>query len=296
MVDRLLGELRHYSSVFSLLVVIVAFNASFISLSAAKALAQNSGKELFEQRCAACHSIGKGRLVGPDLKGVNERRSQDWLLRFVKSAQSVINSGDIPAKALFDEFKIMMPDQALSDDQIRAILSYVKESEGGKEISPPQGAKDESREPTREEILLGQNLFQGKTRFANGGPSCISCHNVTNQDVLGGGILAKELTTVYSRLGAAGIKAIVSNSPFPVMQAAFSGGPFLESEVDALVAFLRHANKENTLHQPREYGWAMFLAGSIGVMLMLGFYRVVGRRRKRRSVNQSIYDRQIKSE
>ena len=42
----------------------------------------NEEKALFEQKCAACHTIGKGRLVGPDLAGVNKRRSKKWLNNF----------------------------------------------------------------------------------------------------------------------------------------------------------------------------------------------------------------------
>ena len=43
----------------------------------------SNGKSLFEQKCSACHTIGGGRLVGPDLKGVTETRSQEWLTNFI---------------------------------------------------------------------------------------------------------------------------------------------------------------------------------------------------------------------
>ena len=34
-----------------------------------------TGEEIFQSGCNACHTIGGGRLVGPDLLGVSERRS-----------------------------------------------------------------------------------------------------------------------------------------------------------------------------------------------------------------------------
>jgi len=34
----------------------------------------------FNGRCTACHTYGKGIKVGPDLKGVNQRRKREWLL------------------------------------------------------------------------------------------------------------------------------------------------------------------------------------------------------------------------
>ncbi len=39
-----------------------------------------SGRLLFEQKCTACHTIGAGIRVGPDLSGVTERRSEDSLM------------------------------------------------------------------------------------------------------------------------------------------------------------------------------------------------------------------------
>lgn len=261
--------------------------------------AQDAGKEAFQQRCAACHSIGGGRLVGPDLAGVHDRRTELWLLKFIKTPQAVINAGDASAKALFDEYKMVMPDQALSDEQIKGILVYIREKGGGK---PAPAAKTKTAavaqwpEPTLEDIVRGRDLFQGKQRFANGGPSCISCHNVTNNAVLGGGILAADLTMVFSRTGGPGIQAILSNPPFPVMQAAYDGRLPDDGEIRALIGFLQHADKENTLQQPREYSWVMFGAGLGGVGVLLGFYSLMWRRRKRGSVNQDIYDRQIKSE
>ena len=44
--------------------------------------AQEPGEQLFQSTCSACHSIGGGRLVGPDLAGVIDRRSQVWLEEF----------------------------------------------------------------------------------------------------------------------------------------------------------------------------------------------------------------------
>jgi protein SCO1/2 len=44
-------------------------------------------KKVFNQRCTACHTFGKGVKVGPDLKGVTARRQRPWLLKFVRSSQ-----------------------------------------------------------------------------------------------------------------------------------------------------------------------------------------------------------------
>ncbi len=262
------------------------------------ASAQESGKEIFQKSCAACHSIGAGRLVGPDLKGVNDRRPEDWLLKFIKSSDKLVKSGDKTAVALLDEYKMPMPDQALSDEQIKKVLAHIKETAGGptavKEAPAAQPAASAAAHP--DEIQLGGDLFEGKVRFANGGPSCNACHHVASDAHLGGGVLAAELTLVFSRMGKQGLSAMLAGNPFPVMQAAYAGKEFSEKEINALVGFLQHVDQEHARQMPKEWGWRMFSAGAGGVVVLLGIAGLAGRGRKKKSVNQDIYDRQIKSE
>jgi len=267
------------------------------------ASAQETGKQIFQKSCAACHSIGAGKLVGPDLAGVNDKRPQDWLIKFTKSSQALVKSGDKTATALFEEYnKMPMPDQALSDDQIKKVLAHIKEAGGspaaGKEAAAPsaQAAKESAPVATPDEIQRGEDLFEGKLRFANGGPSCNACHHVTSDALLGGGLLAAELSLVFSRMGHAGVRAVIENSPFPVMQAAYAGKALAENEILALVGFLQHVDQEHARQMPREWGWRMFSAGTGGVVVLLGIFSLAGRRRKNRCVNQDIYDRQVKSE
>lgn len=105
--------------------------------------------------CTACHTIGKGKLIGPDLKGVNDRHNEAWLLSFIRSSQTMIKNGDPVAVKLFEENnKIPMPDNILTDDQIKGILTYIRNydeaavaaTEGGKpgEVSKPSGEGESS--------------------------------------------------------------------------------------------------------------------------------------------------------
>ena len=263
------------------------------------ASAQESGKDIFQKACAACHSIGAGRLVGPDLKGVGDRRPEDWLIKFIKSSAGMVKSGDKTAQALFDEYKMPMPDQALSDERVKKVLAHIKETGGstaaGKDAAAP-AASAPAVEGTPAEIKLGGELFEGKVRFANGGPSCNACHHVKSDALLGGGVLASELTLVFSRMGRQGVSAILGNTPFPVMQAAYAGKEFSQKEINALVGFLQYVDKEQARQMPKEWGWRMFSAGAGGLIVLLGIFSLAGRGRKKRCVNQDIYDRQVKSE
>ncbi len=261
--------------------------------------AQGPGEQVFNTTCFACHTIGGGRLVGPDLMDVHERRSQAWLLDFVRSSQSMIDNGDPEAVALFAEFnQLPMPDPMISDEQITQVLSYieVQSSAAIAETLLAENQPEVQAQPASEEdIQTGQDLFQGILRFEEGGPACNACHEVRNDAVIGGGILATELTSVFSRMGGAGVKAILGHAPFPVMQAAYQGQSLTEQEVTALVAFLEYADSAQYNQLPRDYGVGLFLSGLMGASILFILFGVVWRGRKKGSVNQAIYDRQIKS-
>lgn len=277
------------------------------------------GEQNFQQHCGICHTVGSGKLVGPDLAGVHERRSREWLETFVKSPQAMINSGDAEAVAIFAEFnQLPMPDPLLSAAQIKDVLSYIEDvsetlPNPTAAINPPAFSQpaidqpidtsveiedqvaDVSTQATTEQINHGRDLFQGTVRFANEGPTCNSCHDVRNDAVIGGGILSKELTTVFSRMGGPGVRAILGRPPFPVMQSAYLDRALSDEEIVSLVAFLQYADQEQLNHQPRDYGVGLFSSGLAGTAIVFGLCSFIWRGRKKGSVNQAIYDRQVKS-
>ena len=84
------------------------------------------GKLDFESKCLACHSIGQGRKLGPDLAGVTDRRSSEWLTKWLKSPEKMLQS-DANAKAMLKESGgLPMPNQNLSDEEIRQYIGYFK--------------------------------------------------------------------------------------------------------------------------------------------------------------------------
>jgi len=284
--------------------------------------AQQPGEQDYLTFCTACHNIGVEGLLGPDLAGVHDRRSQEWLMEFVDDSTSMIERGDPEAVALFEEYNsVPMPPLGLSEAQIGGILVYIESASvaiaaGGPPIvvnppiPDPQAASAEPAVaaeapvadpdaplplPPAEQIVLGQDLFQGRARFDNDGPTCNSCHEVVNDAVIGGGILAADLTTVFSRLGGPGVQVMVGTSPFPVMQAAYEEKALTADEVNALVSFLQAADQESAFQTPRDYGRGLFFGGVIGTAGFFGFCSILWRGRKRGSVNQTIYDRQVES-
>lgn len=254
------------------------------------------GEKAFTEVCVACHTIGNGNLVGPDLAGVTERRSTDWLVKFIKSPQAMIDAGDKVADSLFQAFnQVIMPDQvSYNDDQIKEILAYISaQSKNG------AGATAQSNQPALEGSWQnGEKLFVGLTRFSNGGPACNSCHNVNFQGTMSGGALAKDLTQAVSRLTPNGTKAFFGSAkmPMPQMQQSYEGRSLTPQEIADVLAFLTRAD-ELAKKEPltSDVGSNMLTGGIIGVVVLIGLFSLFWMKRKQRAVNYSIYERQIKS-
>ncbi|MBL6663323.1 MAG: cytochrome c [Flavobacteriales bacterium] len=252
------------------------------------------GEALYNQNCTACHKFGQ-KLIGPDLIGINEKRSEKWLIEFIRSSQSMIKSGDAEAVAIFEEFnQMVMNDQThLSDADIKAILAHI-ESQSSSEAGNSETAEPIEEvviEYTQEDIDKGKLLFSGKEQFANGGASCISCHNVTNDELISGGLLAKDLTKAFSRMGDAGVSSIISSSPFPVMSTAYQNNPLDSIEIVQLTAFLKHAD-EVSAEQMENNGNALFVfGGGGGIIILFLLIGLVWARRLRNSVKEDIYNR-----
>ena len=83
------------------------------------------GKLAFESKCLACHAIAGGDKVGPDLYGVTKRRDNAWLVRWLKSPEQMLRT-DAAAKAMLETYKIPMPNQGLSDEEIKQYVAYFK--------------------------------------------------------------------------------------------------------------------------------------------------------------------------
>jgi protein SCO1/2 len=84
------------------------------------------GAYLFRTRCAACHTIGRGESVGPDLLGVTSVRSRTWLSHFIESPNTMVAERDPIATALYDRYKqVQMPNLRLGDPDVAALIAYL---------------------------------------------------------------------------------------------------------------------------------------------------------------------------
>jgi len=83
------------------------------------------GKLAFESKCLACHTIAGGDKLGPDLYQVTKRRDDAWLTRWLKNPEQML-AADATAKQMLDKYKVPMPNQNLSDQEIREYTAYFR--------------------------------------------------------------------------------------------------------------------------------------------------------------------------
>ncbi len=277
--------------------IILAFTGLIFPYKSA--YGQSKGKALFEQySCQGCHTINKGRLVGPDLANITDKRSRPWLNDFIRSPQTMIQKDDSIAVSLYKEYnQVMMPENNITDAEIDAILKYIEGESGDAPVGDAQQKPQQTTAFTANNLQAGEILFTGKIRFFNEGPSCISCHSISTQNSFHGGNIAIDLAGSYEKLGENGIKAVLKNPAFPVMKAAYKNNPLLESEIHNLTAYLKEASAPQQPNQQPGLSitYKLIMAGIAGTVLAFFIISLIWRKRKSRGVHDKIFNRQLKT-
>jgi cytochrome c oxidase cbb3-type subunit 2 len=86
----------------------------------------SSGEKIFlGAGCLACHTVGKGKLVGPDLIDVRGRRDRAWLRRWLADPPDML-ARDAAVRKEFVEYKVQMPNLNLNGPEIEALIDYLE--------------------------------------------------------------------------------------------------------------------------------------------------------------------------
>ena len=279
-------SLSHLTHAFISIGVLLLLLAGTFSLAQAAPPHQDavSGEALFKAKCAACHTVGAGKLVGPDLKGVTTRRDAVWLSAWIKQPDKVLAAGDpIATKLLAENNNIPMPNLALSAANVSDLIAYLQGG-GGAPVASSTSTAGASLTPAAPitqpvtniaEVLMmkgdpdyGEMLFTGAIPLTNGGTACMACHSVEGAGLLGGGGLGPDQTHVYTRYGGdAGLAGVLATLPFRTMQGIFANKLLTINEQADLRAFFARADK---LGQPRtKMNLQTILGAGSGVALVL---------------------------
>jgi mono/diheme cytochrome c family protein len=256
------------------------------------------GKQTFDSICSACHTIGGGIKVGPDLKGITDQRSTTWLAHFISNPDKMIKSGDPIASSLLKKFNnLEMPNFGLSAEKVSDVLAYLesttapvktqapaeKASAASAARTPPPAqapmpgpAPQPAQKPGPSAQALagassagsaetGEKLFTGLFPFQKGGPPCISCHDVARLPFPGGGTLGPDLTGAFAKFGATSMNSVLASLPFPTMRPIFDQRPLSVQEQQDLEAFLQKPGVESLISRGVEIG----LSGLGGLIILV---------------------------
>lgn len=218
--------------------------AALVLLTAVEARADETAT-YFRQNCMSCHTIGGGRLVGPDLKDVTKRADRDWIVRFMVNPKGMLDSGDPTALKLKEEARgAIMPNISGLDATKAALLLALIDAESKLPKSQFIGLNLSDQPFTPADVANGGRIFDGTKRLSNGGAACLSCHAVDDLHALGGGRLGPDLTKVYERMnGRKNLASWLMAPATPTMRPLFADNAMTNDEIVALVAYLETAAK-----------------------------------------------------
>ena len=262
-------------------IITLATIAAICAPAAANAAGTDAeaGKQVFQEKCTACHTVGSGNLVGPDLKGVTTRRPHEWLQQWISAPDAMLAKKDPVATELLHQFHdVPMPNLGLSGSEVTAVLAFLDSGA----TTAATGGQAASQAAAKGDPEAGKDLFTGITRFANGGPPCMACHSVGGIGALGGGQLGPDLTEVASRYGGAtGLDAFVAGTPTPTMRAVWSQHPLTNEERASVVSFLGQAG---VTQRPVQAIWQLAGLAGLGLVVLLAIAGLNWRNRLRNGV------------
>jgi mono/diheme cytochrome c family protein len=239
------------------------------SWGAAPGLLAQEAADYFRQNCTSCHTIGGGRLTGPDLRNVTSRKDRDWLARFITNPAGMIDAGDSYALKLTQEARgtVMPTVSGINKARAETLLDLI-EAESKLEKSQFIGLQISDRPFTAADIAAGRAIFLGHQRLAKEGPPCISCHTLSGIRGLGGGRLGPDLTRVFERLeGRKNLAMWLTAPATATMQPVYKRHALAPEEILPLVALFESSVKTSEDVSPASL--TFFLIGFGGAVLGL---------------------------
>ena len=184
--------------------------------------AAKAGEETFNRACTTCHTIGQGDRIGPDLRGITERRDHDWLVKWIDDPIGMSRTDPLGQQLLAEWKNIPMSDANLNPDEIEQVLAYLDyASETGVEI-----VEEEAME------LSPEQFEQAKTIYFN---RCAGCHGTLRAGATGPNIQPARTTEI----GTTAIKAILNNGLPGGMPPWGTMGILSQEEINLMASFVQ---------------------------------------------------------
>jgi cytochrome c2 len=238
------------------------------STSASAGAASDPVAGRYVSQCSGCHTIGGGKLKGPDLEKAIEWSESSLELAVKKMEKNVgaLPEADVDAYVAF----LKSPDvrERIAKERKRAM------AEMAAKLEPPNAA-------------TGRALFFGQKGLENHGLACAACHQVAGE----GGTLGPDLSGLATKMDATGMVSAFEQTNFAVMRDAYREHPVTKQEAVHLAAFFGTV-------QPGTSPWsqttnrALALGGvalpALGMLSLLALFRGRGAGVRARLLRDSV--------
>ncbi|MEA2010078.1 MAG: cytochrome D1 domain-containing protein [Actinomycetota bacterium] len=179
-----------------------------------------AGQTIYDQQCAACHTIGGGPLVGPDLAGVTELRDTGWLHAWIIDPKA-FSEVDADAAEIYTG---AMPALGLSSSETDNVISYL---ESTSDVDAPSAAPEGPRELSDAEFEQASEIYFNR---------CAGCHGTLRAGATGPAIQPDDRTL---EIGSAGLQTILTNGLPGGMPAWGEAGILTETEIELMANFVQ---------------------------------------------------------
>jgi len=206
----------------------------------------------YSQKCAGCHTVGGGKLTGPDLLP-----TRAW-----------------PKPELAAKVKLMEPRVGpLSQDDINQFVELLQDARAQERIHVAQELASKAVAATLAPASqsVGKKLFEGTSRLANGGIACVTCHRAGAQ----GGSFGPDLTALHTRMGKVAMISAIQQTQFLVMSGTYKNQPITAQEAVHLAEYLSNPELMPTASMEDH---APILGASIGAISLLVVVRLYRKR------------------
>jgi cytochrome c2 len=226
------------------------------------------GAALFSRKCALCHTIGQGVLIGPDLS-VEVSKGKSDVEAFVTSMQK--NVGPLQA----DEIGELV--QFLQQANAAAMLQHAVQASGGAVQPAPAGQSVAPFNPSGQgsqsiigSARAGEKLFSGSRALINGGVACVSCHSAG----MPGGSMGPDLSGVSGRLSKQDPLFYCQGNAVPLMKGVYARHAIVQDEaadLSAYVASVPASRASRTWSALADY--STITGVILSVLIVLGYVR-----------------------
>ncbi len=186
-----------------------------VSAAASDTSAVDDIANKFVLKCSGCHTVGGGKLSGPDLLPTRVWPKPDLFAKIKTMENRVGPLADQDIHA-FGDF--------LRDDRVEARIKIAQELAG----------KAVALKLAPASLDIGSELFDGRRALSAGGIACISCH----QHGIRGGTLGPDLTEIHARLPKVAMVSAIQQSQYRVMSGTYQKHPITAQESVHLAEFL----------------------------------------------------------